>query len=81
MKPGTAKVRKPSLTVMRKVQSLRSHKGEIAVIDPETGKYFLGKTLNEALRKAENKFPDHVFYAMRIGSKFIYEHKGIAAAK
>lgn len=72
---------RPSKAVIKKVQSIKSHKGEIAVIDPETGQYFLGKTMVEAIKKARTRFPDRIFYAVRIGSKALYEHKGIGSAK
>jgi len=32
------------------------------VIEPETGEYFLSRTLTEAIRKAKEKYPGKVFY-------------------
>ncbi len=71
-----SKAKRPSEEVLAKIHSLKEKKGIIAVIEPETGEYFLGKTLTEATKKARKRFPGKVFYAIRIGSSFIYEHKG-----
>ena len=46
------------------------------MIEPETGEYFLGKTLTEAIKKAKEKYPGKVFYSIRIGYTFVHEHKG-----
>jgi len=70
------KVLKPSEEVLAKIRALKGEKGTIAVIEPETGNYFLGKTLTETLRKAKTKYPDKVFYSIRIGYSFVHEHKG-----
>ena len=45
----------------------------IAVIEPETGDYFLAKTLTEALRKAKAEYPGKIFYSIRIGYPFAHE--------
>lgn len=71
-----SKAKKPPEEVLAKIHSLKGKKGTIAVIDPETGEYFLGKTLTEATKKARKKYKDKIFYAIRIGSSFICEHKG-----
>lgn len=51
------------------------HRGKIVVIDPDTGDYFLGDTLLEADRKARQKHPDKVFYAVKIGYPAVYVHR------
>ena len=51
------------------------HKGEIVVIDIETGEYFLGSDLTEADEKARKKYPNKVFYAVKIGFPALYAHK------
>lgn len=48
-------------------------KGKIAVIEPETGDYFLGKTLTEAIKKAKGKYLGKVFYSIRIGYTFVHK--------
>ena len=70
------KAKKPSEKVLARINALKGKRGAIAVIEPETGDYFLGKTLTEATKRARKKYPNKIFYAIRIGSSFIYEHKG-----
>jgi hypothetical protein len=69
------KVKRPSEEVLTKVHSLKGKKGMLAMIEPETGEWFLGKTALEALKKAKKKYPDRVFYCVRIGSPYAHEHK------
>jgi len=69
-------VKKPSKDVLAKLHSLTEKKGRIAVIEPESGEYFLGKTLTEAIKKAKAAYPGKVFYSIRIGYSFVHEHKG-----
>lgn len=71
-----SKAKKPSKEVLARINSLRERKGTIAVIEPETGDYFLGKTLTEALKEAKEKYPGKIFYSIRIGYTFVHEHKG-----
>ncbi len=70
------KVKKPSPKVLAKVHSLKEKKGMIAVIEPDSGDYFLGKTLLEALKKAEAQYPNKIFYSIRIGYPFAHQLKG-----
>jgi hypothetical protein len=70
---NTSLAKKPKEEVLANIHALRRKKGEIAVIEPETGDYFLGKTLTEALKKAKAKYPDTVFYSIRIGSTFAHQ--------
>jgi len=69
-------VKRPSKEVLAKVQSLKDKKGVIAVIEPDTGEYFLGKNLLEALKKARTKYPGSIFYTIRIGYPSAHWHKG-----
>ena len=71
-----SKAKKPSKDVLTRIHSLKEKKGTIAVIEPETGEYFLGKTLTEAIKKAKEKYSGKVFYSIRIGYTFVHEHKG-----
>jgi hypothetical protein len=48
------------------------HKGEIAAIEVESEEYFLGETVIEAGRKAKEKYPDKVFYFVRIGYPVVH---------
>ena len=70
------KAKKPSKEALARIHSLREKKGTIAVIEPETGEYFLGRTLTEALKEAKEKYPGKIFYSIRIGYTFVHEHKG-----
>ena len=45
------------------------HVDEFVAIEPETGDYFLGKTLNEATRAARKMYPDRLTHAMRVGRR------------
>ena len=45
------------------------HVDDFVVIEPESGDYFLGKTLNEATQAARRTHPDRLTHAMRIGHK------------
>ncbi len=71
-----SKAKNPSEDVLAKIHSLSEKKGTIAVIEPETGDYFLGRSLTEALKKAKIKYPGKVFYSVRIGHTFVHGHKG-----
>ncbi|MEM2803774.1 MAG: hypothetical protein QXJ05_06260 [Nitrososphaerota archaeon] len=45
----------------------KAHHGEYVAIEVESGDYFLGKTMGEALAAAEQKYPHKRFYFIRIG--------------
>ncbi|MEM8944245.1 MAG: hypothetical protein AAGD11_03605 [Planctomycetota bacterium] len=45
------------------------HKDEFVAIEPESGEYFMGKTLNEATQAARQVYPDRLTHAMRVGHK------------
>jgi hypothetical protein len=45
------------------------HRDEFITIEPESGDYFLGRTLGEATRAARQAYPDRLTHAMRIGHK------------
>lgn len=69
-------IKRPSKDILTKVHSLKREKGMIAMIEPESGGWFLGRTTLEALKKARVKYPKKIFYCIRIGSPFAHEHKG-----
>ena len=52
------------------------HRGEIAAINTETGDYFLGKTLLEAVKRGREKFPNTVFYSVKIGYPALVKFRG-----
>ncbi len=45
------------------------HIDEFVAIEPESGDYFLGKTLSEAIGAARLSYPDRLAHAMRVGHK------------
>lgn len=48
------------------------HHGEIVVIDAESGDYFLGENLHEANERARKKYPNNIFYAIKVGFPAVY---------
>lgn len=69
-------VKRPSQEILRKVQSLKGKKGMIVAIEPETGDWFLGKTVLEALKGGRQKYPQGIFYFVRVGYPSAHAHKG-----
>ncbi len=45
------------------------HMDEFVAIEPESGDYFLGKTLREATQAARKTYPDRLNHAMRVGHR------------
>ncbi len=43
------------------------YQGRIVAIDVESGDYFVGETVLEAIEKGRKKHPGKLFYAVRIG--------------
>ena len=43
------------------------HRGQFVVIEPDSGDYFLGRTLSEAAWAASKVYPDRPMFEMRIG--------------
>lgn len=41
--------------------------GEFVCIEPESGEFFLGRTLDDAVNKATDVFPDRLTYTLRVG--------------
>lgn len=70
-------IKRPSQQLVAKIQSREAkRKGLVAAIEPDSGDYFLGKNTIEAVRKARRKYPDTVFYCIRIGYRAVHEHRG-----
>ena len=68
--------KRPPRELLTRLHALKGERGKIAVIEPDSGDYFLGDTLTEGLRRARRKYPGKVFYSIRIGYDFVHEHKG-----
>lgn len=43
------------------------HRDRYAAIEPESGDYFLGETMREAIDAARNAHPDRISFVLRIG--------------
>ncbi len=46
-----------------------AHIDEFVAIEPESGDYFLGRTLSEAIGAARKAHPDRLAHAIRVGHK------------
>jgi len=44
-----------------------SSNGKHIAIEPESGEYFVGETMDEAVSKLREKYPDKIFFVRRIG--------------
>ena len=55
--------------VYRKIsgQLEKKNLGSFIAIEVESGKYFLGQTQVEALEKAKKRFPNKIFYLIKVG--------------
>jgi len=52
-----------------RLQLEATHPDEFVAVEPESGDYFLGRTLSEALGAARDAHPDRLSHAMRVGHK------------
>jgi hypothetical protein len=52
------------------------HMGKFVAIEPQTGRYFIGKNGSEALTSARNAMPESVFYLKRVGFDFTHKIGG-----
>lgn len=64
-------VRRAETVYAAKLQAVLEpdHLDEYVAIEPESGDYFLGKTLNEAARAARQFHPNRLTHVMRVGHK------------
>jgi hypothetical protein len=46
-----------------------SHPGQFVAIEPESGDYYLGRSLSEAIGAARRAHPDRLAYAVRVGQE------------
>ncbi|MBL8812137.1 MAG: hypothetical protein JNM43_18380 [Planctomycetaceae bacterium] len=70
-------VRKKTEDVVRRATQLyeerlresleRSNLNDFVAIEPDSGDYFFGKTLTEAIQASRAAHPDRIAFAMRIG--------------
>ena len=52
------------------------HKGQVVAIEPDSGRYFLGKDVLEAAHQAMAALPDKVFDFFRIGYPVVHKLRG-----
>ncbi len=52
------------------------HRGRFVAIDVDSHDYFIGDTGIEATRKAQEKYPEKLFFLGRIGYRTAYTFKG-----
>jgi hypothetical protein len=46
-----------------------NHLNAFVAVEPESGEYFLGETLSEAIQAARNAHPDRISFALRVGHR------------
>jgi hypothetical protein len=46
----------------------QTHLNEFVAIEPDSGQYFLGQTLSEAVQAARQHYPDRIAFALRVGA-------------
>lgn len=51
-------------------------KGRIIAIEVESGDSFIGDSTVEAILKAKEKYPNRIFYLMRVGYDAVHSSKG-----
>jgi hypothetical protein len=59
-----------------KTQLEAKHHGETVIIEVESGDYFLGKNMLDALKSGKIKHPDGIFYGFRIGYRAYVSYRG-----
>jgi len=53
-----------------------TERGKVVAIEVESGEIFIGRTALEAGMKAREKFPDKIFYFIRVGYPAVHSLKG-----
>ena len=54
----------------------REHSGSYVSIEPESGRYFLGESFDQAIDAALDAFPDRLTHTLRIGQPAAF-HLGV----
>jgi hypothetical protein len=47
----------------------KSNLNAFVAIEPESGDYFVGQTLSEAIQKARTAHPEHLSFTLRVGHR------------
>ena len=75
--PRIPEIRRPTEQRLKEIHvSAKKNKGQIAAVDPDSGRFFLGLTVVEAARKARQAIPGGTFYFIRIGHRTAHVHHG-----
>ncbi len=61
-----------------RAQLEQTHPQAFVAIEPESGDYFLGKTLTDAMSAARKAHPQHKAYAVRVGHQCAIEIGGLS---
>jgi len=61
---------------MYRKQLEATERGKVVAIEVESGEIFIGRTALEAGMRAREKFPDKVFYFIRVGYPAVHSLKG-----
>ena len=59
-----------------RTQLERTHPNAFVAIEPESGDYFLGQSLTDAMNAVREKYPDRKAFALRVGHKATVEIGG-----
>ena len=54
-----------------------SENGKFIAIEPDSGRYFIGKTTRETVIEAERAMPDKQFFLTRIGFGYAHSFNGV----
>jgi hypothetical protein len=54
-------------------------RGEFVAIEPESGDYYLGRTISDAGQRASASHPDRLYHIIRVGSPAAIEIGGISS--
>jgi len=57
--------------IYRKIKG-KIENDKIVAIEPESGDYFIGADVDEALDKGKERHPDREFLLKRVGAKAVY---------
>ena len=50
----------------------KKYLNKIIAIEVKSGKYFMGDSVIDAVKKARKEFPYDIFYSVRVGSSAVY---------
>lgn len=72
-------VRRPSRRILARLKAWEpQYKGQVAAIEMESEEIFLGKDVVEATLKGWEKYPDRIFYFVRIGYPAVHSRRGFS---